>query len=80
MKVIDIIEDNRASGPTFSFEIIPPPRGRSIRDVIEIVDCLMPIKPKWFDVTSHSSSAYIEENADGTLRRATYKKRPQISN
>jgi methylenetetrahydrofolate reductase (NADPH) len=74
MKVIDIIRESR--GPAFSFEIIPPPRGRSIRDVIEIVECLMPIEPKWFDVTSHSSSAYIQESPDGTITRKTYKKRP----
>lgn len=74
MRVIDIIKESKS--PSFSFEIIPPPRGRSIRDVIEIVEYLMPIQPKWFDVTSHSSSAYIHEDADGTLRRKTYKKRP----
>jgi methylenetetrahydrofolate reductase (NADPH) len=74
MRVIDIIKETKS--PSFSFEIIHPPRGRSIHDVIEIVEFLMPIQPKWFDVTSHSSSAYIHEDADGTLRRKTYKKRP----
>src|SRR3984957_19753376 len=74
MKVIDIINETR--GPAFSFEIIPPPRARSIRDIIEIVEFLMPVRPRWFDVTSHSSSAYIHEDAEGNLRRRTFKKRP----
>jgi methylenetetrahydrofolate reductase (NADPH) len=74
MRVSDIIAETKS--PSFSFEIIPPPRGRSIMDVIEIVEFLMPLKPRWFDVTSHSSSAYIHEDSDGTLRRKTYKKRP----
>ena len=74
MRVIDIIKET--TSPSFSFEIIPPPRGRSIRDIIEIVEYLMPLRPKWFDVTSHSSSAYIHEDGDGNLRRRTYKKRP----
>lgn len=74
MKVTEII--GRTGNPAFSFEIIPPPRGRSIHDVIEIVECLMPINPQWIDVTSHASSAYFQENPDGTIRRRTYKKRP----
>lgn len=74
MRLIEII--NGCKVPSYSFEIIPPPRGRSIRDVIEIVECLMPVQPKWFDVTSHSSSAYIQEEKDGTLKRKTFKKRP----
>lgn len=36
----------------------------------------MPIEPKWIDVTSHSSSVYFHEHADGSIRRKTYRKRP----
>src|SRR5687767_8478232 len=74
MKVIEHIENAR--GPSFSFEIIPPPRGRTARDLIEVVEALVPVKPKWIDVTSHSASAYFQEEKDGTIRRRTYKKRP----
>lgn len=74
MKVIEHIESAR--GPSFSFEIIPPPRGRTVRDLIEVVETLVPFKPMWIDVTSHSASAYFQEGQDGTIRRRTYKKRP----
>ncbi|HMN68929.1 MAG TPA: methylenetetrahydrofolate reductase [Bdellovibrionales bacterium] len=74
MKVIEHIESARA--PSFSFEIIPPPRGRTVRDLIEVVETLVPVKPMWIDVTSHSASAYFQEDREGTLRRRTYKKRP----
>src|SRR5262245_32531523 len=74
MKVIDIIA--RSNDPAFSFEIIPPPRGRTIHDIIEIVETLLPLRPQWIDVTSHASSAYFHEQKDGSLRRRTYKKRP----
>ncbi len=74
MKVIDIIAATK--NPAFSFEIIPPPRGRSIKEVTDIVESIMPINPQWIDVTSHSSSVYFHENADGTIRRKTYRKRP----
>lgn len=74
MRVIEHLQATR--GPSFSAEIIPPARGRSIRDLIEVVECLQPIKPRWIDVTSHSSSSHIHENKDGTLRRKIFKKRP----
>jgi methylenetetrahydrofolate reductase (NADPH) len=74
MRVIDIIQSGRE--PAFSFELIPPPRGQSIRDVIEMVQSLLPVQPKWFDVTSHSSSATFQEYPDGTVRRRIFKKRP----
>jgi len=74
MKVIDLI--GACKTPGFSFELIPPPRGRSIRDVIEMVDLLMPVQPKWFDVTSHSSAASFNDNPDGTISRKIFKKRP----
>lgn len=74
MRVVDIIA--KAKGPAFSFEIIPPPRGRSVRDLIEVVDHLMPLSPQWIDVTSHASSAVFHENQDGTITRKTYRKHP----
>lgn len=74
MKIIDIIREGR--GPAFSFEITPPPRGRSVHDVLEIVGSLMPLKPAWFSVTSHPAGAYILEEPDGSFRRRCYKKRP----
>ncbi len=74
MRVTDILE--KTKNPAFSFEIIPPPRGRTIRDVIEVVETLMPVRPQFIDVTSHTSSAYFHENTDGTITRKTYRKRP----
>ena len=74
MKVIEHIR--AAKGPQFSFEIIPPPRGRNVRDLIEVVETLLPVRPKWIDVTSHSASAYFHESNDGTIRKRTFKKRP----
>ena len=74
MKVIDHI--NRAKNPIYSFEIVPPPRGRSINDIIEIVNALVPINPAWIDVTSHSSLAHYNEKDDGSVERKIFKKRP----
>lgn len=74
MKVTEHI--NSAREPLFSYEIVPPPRGRSFRDIVEIVEVLAPLNPPWIDVTSHSSSAYFQENSDGSIHKRTLKKRP----
>jgi methylenetetrahydrofolate reductase (NADPH) len=74
MKVIEHIANARE--PQFSYEIVPPPRGRSLKDIIDIVEVLAPLNPPWIDVTSHSSTASFEERADGTIQKRVHKKRP----
>jgi methylenetetrahydrofolate reductase (NADPH) len=74
MKVTEHLE--RAKNPLFSYEIVPPPRGRSVQDIIDIVEALKPVNPAWIDVTAHSSSAYYNEKEDGSIERRIYKKRP----
>jgi methylenetetrahydrofolate reductase (NADPH) len=74
MKVIEHL--NIAKNPLFSYEIVPPPRGRSIQDIIDIVEALMPLNPPWIDVTAHASAAYYSERPDGSIERKIYKKRP----
>jgi methylenetetrahydrofolate reductase (NADPH) len=74
MKVIEHLSKTRE--PLFSYEIVPPPRGRSAQDIIEIVSALSPLNPPWIDVTSHASSVYYSERKDGALERRIFKKRP----
>lgn len=78
MKVIEHIQQTLAKnkGPEFSYEIVPPPRGRSVKDIIDIAEALSELSPMWIDVTSHASSAYYHENPDGSIRKKTYRKRP----
>jgi methylenetetrahydrofolate reductase (NADPH) len=74
MKVIEHILNT--TSPRFSFEIVPPPRGRSIRDLVDVVESLLPLNPTWIDVTSHASTVMYFENPDGTVFRRYHKKRP----
>lgn len=74
MKVIEHIE--KSHNPLFTYEIVPPPRGRSVKDITEIVEYLLPYGPSWVDVTAHSAGAFYHELPDGTLTRRIYKKRP----
>lgn len=74
MKVIEHLD--RATNPLFSFEIVPPPRGRSVKDIIDIVKDVQQFNPPWIDVTAHSAGAYYSERPDGTIERRIIKKRP----
>jgi len=74
MKIIEHIQ--KAKGPSFSYEIVPPPRGRSVKDIIDIAETLSKLKPPWIDVTSHASTAFYNEKSDGTIHKKTFRKRP----
>ena len=67
---------DRADGPLFSYEIIPPTRGSSVGDVLGVVEQLKPYDPPFIDVTSHSAEKVYEEMADGTIRKRVKRKRP----
>ena len=56
MKISEII--NNAKDPFVSFEIIPPARGRSAKEVYEIIDELLEFMPPFIDVTSHAADSY----------------------
>ncbi len=74
MKVVEHIQG--AKEILFSYEIVPPPRGRSVKDIIDVVKELAPLNPPWIDVTSHSSTADFQEKLDGTIHKRTLRKRP----
>ena len=51
MKVTEHIR--KAAGTTlFSFEIIPPKKGRNIQELYDQIDPLMEFKPPFIDVTT----------------------------
>lgn len=78
LKVIEHIQRalEKSNAPEFSYEIVPPPRGRSVKEIIDIAEALSALNPPWIDVTSHASSAYYQEKGDGSIVKRTFKKRP----
>ncbi len=74
MKVTDHIE--KANGKTlFSFEIIPPKKGKNIQELYDNIDPLMEFKPPFIDVTtSREEFVYVER--DGLYDRQITRMRP----
>lgn len=74
MKVTDHI--NKAKGKTlFSFEIIPPVKGRNINELYNNIDPLMEFKPPFIDVTT-SREEYVYLDRDGLLDKKLTRMRP----
>jgi len=71
MKVIDHIKKN-SSNTQFSYEIIPPLRGKGIKVVLDMVESLKKYNPPFIDVTSHAST--VSKDKRGTKTKK--KKRP----
>ena len=51
MKVTDHIKE--AKDTLFSFEILPPLKGKSIQSIYDGIDPLMEFQPKFVNVTYH---------------------------
>ena len=74
MKVVEHIE-NAKDKTLFSFELIPPVKGKSIQELYNNVDPLMEFKPPFIDVTtSREEFVYIEKQ--GLLDKKITRMRP----
>jgi len=74
MKITEHIE--AAKGETlFSFEIIPPVKGHSIRELYDNIDPLMEFNPPFIDVTT-SREEYVYIDRDGLLDKKLTRMRP----
>ena len=74
MKITELLD--KATETQISYEIIPPKRGSSAHQIMNIVQELVDYEPPFIDVTSHSAQVYYEEMQDGAWRRHVKRKRP----
>ncbi len=75
MKVTQHIED--AKGTTlFSFEIIPPQKGKSIQELYDNIDPLMEFKPPFIDVTTSREEFVYIDKGNGLLDKKLTRMRP----
>ena len=74
MKVVDHIKE--AKDTLFSFEILPPLKGKSIQSIYNGIDPLMEFKPKFINVTYHREEYVYKERDRGLLEKVAIRKRP----
>ena len=75
MKVTEHIE--AAKGNTlFSFEIIPPQKGKSIQELYDNIDPLMEFKPPFIDVTTSREEYIYVDKGNGLLDKKLTRMRP----
>ena len=72
--VVDSIK--QSEGTAFSFEVLPPLRGRTIDSVFRTIDVLMPFHPLFIEVTTHRSDYVYREKPDGSYERVEQRLRP----
>jgi len=74
MKVIEHLR--KAKSVLFSFEILPPLKGKSIHSIYESIDPLMEFKPSFVNVTYHREEYIYKKRDGGFLERIPVRKRP----
>ncbi len=74
MKVTDHIKASKDT--LFSFEILPPLKGKSIQSIYDGIDPLMEFKPKFVNVTYHREEYIYKERENGLLEKISIRKRP----
>lgn len=74
MTVTDILKNTNET--LFSFEVLPPLRGKSIEQIYSAIDMLMPWNPAFIEVTTHRSDFTYREVAPGTFKRVEERLRP----
>ena len=73
-KIIDHL--SQAKSTLFSFEILPPLKGRGIDSLFNEVEPLMDFDPKFIDVTYHREEYIYRKKENGLLQKISLRKRP----
>lgn len=72
--VTDILRS--AEKTLFSFEVLPPLKGRSITQIYDTIDRLMAFDPAFIEVTTHRSDFSFKETTPGNFQRVEERLRP----
>lgn len=74
MKISELIHQTQK--PVFSFELLPPLKGNSIKQVFDTIDRLKEFGPKYINITTHHSENIYKEDVDGIIRKVNVRRRP----
>lgn len=74
MKVTEHFKN--AKSTLFSFEILPPLKGQTLKGLFDHIDPLMEFKPPFIDVTYHREEYVYKPRENGLLEKRSTRKRP----
>lgn len=74
MSVTEILQN--AHETLFSFEVLPPLRGKSIEQINQTIDRLLPFNPAFVEVTTHRTDYVFKEVHPGQYQRVEERLRP----
>ena len=74
MSVIEKLKN--ATGPLFTFELLPPLKGHSIERIYTAIDRLVEFNPAYINFTSHRNEIMYHERPDGLLEKRVVRIRP----
>jgi methylenetetrahydrofolate reductase (NADPH) len=74
MKVIETLEKTKKT--LFSFELLPPLKGKSIQSIYDGIDPLLEFDPAFVNVTYHREEFIYKRREKGYLEKIAIKKRP----
>ncbi len=75
MKVTEYIK-NAEGNPLVSFEILPPLKGGSMKNIFKVLDRLMEFNPPFIDVTYHREEYIYKKRSSGYYEKTAIRKRP----
>lgn len=74
IKVTEYIE--KADKTLFSFELLPPLKGRNFESIQQTIDPLLEFDPAFINITYHQEEVVYENLSNGLIKKSTVRKRP----
>lgn len=74
MKVTEHL--SRRKKTLFSFEILPPLKGKGIEGIFDGIEPLLPFNPSFINVTYHREEYVYKKQAENLLKKVSIRKRP----
>lgn len=74
MDIVELIQNNGKCG--FSFEVLPPLKGKGIVQIYNAIDKLNEFDPLYINITTHRSEYVFKSNDNGTYQRVSERSRP----
>lgn len=74
MKVVEAFKKTEKT--LFSFELLPPLKGKDIQEIYQTIDPLMEFEPHHINVTSHREEVVYKRLKNGLLESKVIRKRP----